>query len=339
MAPGIKKLQRIQFGKETTAGTKVVATSRWRGMGTSLEDGRKLEEQEELVGIIGGVDRTAIVMNQGKLALSATPATPEQFQYLPVMAFGGPTSGASDGTGSDKVYVTTIPTTAQVTTTSYTVETGDDREQEYATYALCTKFTISGKAGETAKMSGELMTRGVQRLSAGFSTTTLPAVSELPVSAAKLFLDPITGPIGTTQIASQILGFTINYQAMWIPKPTMDGSLDWTFAVLTDYKIDGEVTFEHDTAVLRNSGAKADFVSQTAKLMRIQLIGDVLATPGTAWQTKGIIFDHPIKWLNPPALSDMNGNDTIAMKFRSRYNTTYGSAGSITVVNETTTLP
>jgi hypothetical protein len=339
MSPGIKRLQRIQFGPESTAGTKVLATARWRGMGTALDDKRKLEIIDELVGIMGGVDRTVVTQNLGGLALSAVPATPEQLQYLFVMGMAGPKTGSADGSGSDKIYTNTIPTTAGVTPTPYTVETGDDKEQEYATYGVATQVVIEGKTGETAKMSGTILTRGVARLSAGFSTTTLPAVSELPVSNGKLYLDAIGGTIGTTQVANQILGFKVQYDFMWVPKFTMDGSLDWSFAVLADYKITGNVLFEHDTAVLRNAGAKADFVSQTAKLMQIKLLGDTVTTPGTTYSQKQVLINHPIKWLNPAPLSDLNGNDTISMNWQSRYNSTYGSAGAVIVVNELAALP
>lgn len=338
MAPGIKKLQRIQMGFETTPGTVVVATSRWRGVGTSLDDKRKLEIIEELVGFMGGVDRTVITENIGGLALSATPATPEQAPYLFCWGMAGPKTGVADGVGTGKVYTNTIPTTATPSPLASSFETGDQREQEVAGYGVATQVVIEGKAGETAKMSGTILTRGVNRLVAGFTTTTLPAVSELPVSMGKLYLDLIGGTPGTTQIAQQILGFKVQYDFMWIPKPTMDGSLDWSFAVLADYKITGNVLFEHDTAVLRNAGAKADFVSQTAKLMQIKLLGDALGTPAT-YSNKQIIITHPIKWLNPPPLSDMNGNDTVNMNFQSRYNSTFGSAGSVVIVNELASLP
>lgn len=337
MAPGIKKLQRIQFGKETVAGTKVAATARWRGMGSTLDDQRKLEIVDELVGYMGGTDRTIITENISGLSLSATPATPEQLQYLWAMAMGGPTTGAADGAGTDKIYTNTIPTTAGVTLQSYTLETGDDKEQEYATYGVCKQIVIEGKAGESVKMSGTLLARGVTVLG-GFSSAALPAVSELPTSQGKFYLDAIGGTIGTTQVANQILGFKITYDFMVIPKPTMDGSLDWSFAVLVDYKISGEVLFEHDTAVLRSAGAKADFVSQTAKLMQIKLLGGTITTPGTTYSQKQVLINHPIKWLNPPTLSDLNGNDTINMKFQSRYNSTYGSAGAVIVVNELASL-
>lgn len=339
MAPGIKKLQRIQMGFETTPGTTVTASSRWRGMGSTLEDKRKVEIIEEMVGIIGGLDRTAITQNLGGLSLAATPATPEQAQYLFCWGMGGPKTGSADGAGTDKIYTNTIPTTAAPTTISSTFETGDNREQEFANYGVATQVVLEGKSGETVKMSGTILTRAVNRLVAGFTSTTIPTVSELLTSNGKFYLDAIGGTAGTTQIATQILGFKLQYDFMWIPKFTMDGTLDWSFATFADYKISGNVLFEHDTAVLRNAGAKADFVAQTAKIMQIKLLGDAAASGGTTYQNKQIVITHPIKWLNPPTLSDLNGNDTVSMNFQSRYNSTFGGAGTIVVVNELAALP
>jgi len=320
------------------SGTKVVATARYRGMGASLDDQRKLEIIDELVGIMGGVDRTIITQNLSGLTFAPAPCTPEQIQYHFAAAMGGPTTGAADGAGTDKVYTNTMPTTANATLASYTLETGDDKEAEYATYGVCKQIVLEGKAGESVKMSATWLARGVTFLSGGFTSVALPAVSELPTSNGKFYLDAIGGTIGTTQITNQILGFKITYDFMVIPKPTMDGSLDWSFAVLTDYKVTGEVTFENDTAVLRSAGAKADFVSQTAKLMQIKLLGGSVTTPGTTYSQKQVLINAPIKWLDPPPLSDLNGNDTVVMKFQSRYNSTAGNAGSVIVVNELASL-
>lgn len=336
--PGIKRFRRLQLGKESVSGTLVPATTRWRGMGETLDDQRKVEIIDEWVGYMGGIDRTVITQNMGGITLSATPATPEQLQYLWAMAIGGPTTGVTDGSGTDKIYTNTMPTTAQATLKSYSFEAGDDKEQESAAYGVCKSITLTGAPGETVKMSGVILTRGVNALGGGFTAVALPAVSELITNQGKLFLDAIGGTAGTTQITSQIQGFKIQYDFTVVPKFTMDGSLDWTYAVLTDWKITGEVTFEQDTAALRAAGARADFVTQTAKILQLKLLGGTITTPGTTYQQKQVVITHPIKWLNPPPLSDMNGNDLVVMKFQSRNNLTFGSAGSVVCVNELATL-
>jgi hypothetical protein len=339
MAAGIKRLQRIQFGKESVAGTAVVATTRWRGAGNMLDDQRKVEEIEEMIGIIDGADRDAVVQLLGMIQLNEVPMTPEQFQYLLVMGIGGSTTGSADGGGSGKVYTTNLPTTAVPTAVPYSIEGGDNFEVEGLEYCVCTKVGISFAMGQTARMSGTLMGRQVQRLSGGFAAgATIPAVSELPAQQGKVYLDAIGGSYGGTQVSNTIIGGKIDYEFMWQPVFTMDGNLYYSYPSYVGHKVSGELTFLHDTAGAGNTGAKADFRARTPKLLRIDLIGDALTT-GATYTTKKVIIDLPIKYLNPGPLADNNGNDIVVMKFHSRYNTTAGNQGKFIVVNQITPLP
>jgi hypothetical protein len=165
MGIGIKRLNRIQFGKETTAGTTVAATTRWRGAGNMLDDQRKIEEIDEFIGILGGgADRDAVVQLLGMVDLAEVPATPEQFQYMLAMGLGGPTTGSADGAGSDKIYTTNLPTTTVPTLVPYSVEGGDNSEVEVMEYTVCKKISLKGAMGQTARMAGSLMGRQVTRL-------------------------------------------------------------------------------------------------------------------------------------------------------------------------------
>ena len=50
---GIKKLRKLQLGRETTAGTAVNATDLWRGIGT-IEDQTEVMFPEEDIGYLSG---------------------------------------------------------------------------------------------------------------------------------------------------------------------------------------------------------------------------------------------------------------------------------------------
>ncbi len=342
MASGIKRLRRIQLGKEVTPGTAVAATTRWRGGATMLDDQRKIEEIEEWIGIIDGADRTAVVQLLGMIALDPVPATAEQFQYFAAMGFGGPTAGSADGAGTDKIYTTNIPTTAKPTAVPYTIQGGDDFEVEQMEYAVCTKITLSGAMGQTARMGGTLMGRQTARLAGGFSAgATIPAVGvgEFPTQRGKLYLDPIGSAYGTTQISNLLVAFQLDYEIGWAPTFTMDGNLYFSYPSYITHKITGQLTFLHDTGADGNTGAMADMRAQTPKKLRIDLAGDAVASGGTTYQARHIIVDAPIKYLLSGPLGEDNGNDTRVMKFRSRYNTTAGDQGKIIVVNEITPLP
>jgi hypothetical protein len=339
MATGINRLQRIQFGKETVAGTAVAATTRWRGAGAMLDDQRKVEEIEEWAGIIDGADRTAITQLLGMIQLADTPLTSAQLQYLLVMGWGGPITGSADGVGTDKIYVTTIPTTAKPTAIPYTIQGGDDFEVEQMEYSVCTKISLKGALGQTCKMNGTLMGRQVARLGGGFSAATIPTIGEFPMQKGKLWMDAIGGAYGTTQVSNVLIAFQLDIEIHWWPTFTMDGNLYYSYPSYVGHKISGSLSYLNDTPADGNTGAMLDFRNQTPKLMRIDLSGDPVTTPGTLYSANKCMIDLPVKLLNPGPLGNDNGNDIRVFKFRSRYNTTAANQGKFTVVNEITPLP
>lgn len=340
MALGRKSLRRLQAGRELTPGTAVNASTRWRFKDAVLKDSREVEEILEQIGILGdGADRTAIVKLMGMLDIPSQPISFEQFQYLMAMSLGGPTTGVADGAGSGRIYTTPIPTTTAPTLQPYTLEGGDDSEVERMEYAVCVKWELSGMAAETLKLSASIMGRQVQRFAAGFTSVSIPAVEDILVSKGVLALDAIGGTYGATPITNQILGIKVTGDIKIIPKFTMDGQLYYSFPMYVNHVITGEVTFEHDTAVQGNTGAKADWRAQTPRLMQINISGNTLASAGTTYTTKKLIINLPVKWKQVGGLEDKEGNDIVKAQFRSRYNVTAGNAGSVICVNELASLP
>jgi len=339
MAPGVKKLRRLQMGKESTGGTAVAATARWRGGGT-LKDALEVLEVDEDLGILGGVDRTVITKLLAGLDLAPVVATFQQVQYLPVLAYAGPVTGAADGPGTDKIYTTNIPTTALPTLTPYTFEGGDSFEVERMEYAVATKMNFKGEVGGALMMSGSLLGRQIQRLVSGFTgALTIPTVEDIVVNKGKLYLDAIGGSYGTTQIAQQIIGIDITHDITIIPQFTMDGQLYYSFPQYVDHKVTGKITFLHDAAASGNAGAKADWRAQTPKKLRVDFIGSNVATPGTTYSQQHFIMDLPVKWKVISPLDDKNGVDIVTAEFRSRYDQTAGDAGKFIAVFEAAALP
>lgn len=347
--PGRKPLRRIQFGREITPGTAVAATARMRFPGDMLSDDRVLELPPEAVGIIGGTDRSVFTAIDASLSTGETPMTPEQLPYLLAMLYGGPTTGTADGTGSTGFrYATTVPTTSVPANTAYTVEGGDDYEQERMEYSKVIKLTLKGAQKGQCSMQADLIGRQVSRLTGGFAVTTLVDTNDLVFAGTQLFLDAVGGTIGTTQITNQFLGYEITFEAMWIKKYTGDNNgLFWQFVVFTDKKITGKLTLEHDPAsdggTSGATGLKTLWRANTPRLMRINNIGQAYATPGTGTLftggRRGVRIDLPIRVTKIPPLADLEGNDTVTVEFESRYNNTAATAGTITVCNEVSALP
>jgi hypothetical protein len=339
MALGIQRLQRVQFGKESTGGTAVVETARWRGGGGALDDQRKIEEIEEMMGILDGADRTAVVQLLGMIQLSDIAATAEQFQYLLAGAWSGPVTGSADGAGTDKTYTTNVPTTAQPAGTFYTIVGGDNFETERMEYSVVTKISLKGAMGQTAKMGATWMGRQISRYATGFAAVSIPACSELPVQQGKVYLDAIGGTYGTTQVSDLLIGFQVDIEIKWVPVFTMTGNLYYSYPSYAGHKITGTLSFLHNTGADGNTGVKADFRNQTPKKLRLDLVGQAVQTPGTTYSNNHIIVDLPIKYTSVSPLGNDNGNDKIDLKFRSRYNVTAAEAGKFIIVNELASLP
>lgn len=338
MATGIKRLQRLQLGKESSAGTAVAATAVWRGAGNQMSDDQVIEEIEEMVGIVNGTDRTAVVQLMAGIELAETPLTFEHLPYLFAMGFGGPVTAVADGTtGTGKIYTTTLPTTSLPTAKAYTWEAGDNHETAEMEFSLCNKINLKGAHGQTAKMSATLFGRQVTQstLTGGLA---LVAQEDAIVNKGKVYIDAIGGSYGGTQVASQILAFDLTYEPLWVPRFTMDGNLYYTGADFVGFNVTGKLTFAHDSAANRASGAKSFLAAQTAKKLRIDLIGTAVTQGDGVYTTKHVLLDLPIKYTKAGTLGEDNGLSVVDMEFRSRYNATSAEAGAVTIVNTSTAL-
>lgn len=346
--PGVKTLQRLQFGKESTNGTAVAATARMMFNGGMLDDQREIKTPDMLVGLYGPVDIAYVESITAALEIADTPLTPEQFPYLLAASFGGPVTGTADGSGSSGYkYVTTIPVDASssVTNTSYSVEGGDNYEVMVMDYGKVIKWTVKGTARGTNLMSASMIGQSVTPIS-NFASTSLVSPNNLVFGGSKLYLDAIGGTAGTTAITNQFFGYEITGEAMWVPKFTGEGSPDtpvWSFALFTNKKITGKITLEHDEAANGSSGLFYAFQNNTPKLMRIDCLGQAYATAGTSTTftggKRGVRFDLPIRITKAPPLEDNEGNNLRTFEFVSNYNTTAATAGTITVCNEVSALP
>lgn len=354
MAIGVKAARRIQIGAEVTPGTGVAATARMRWNGGTLDDAREHEFPEELIGQYDGTDRQLTKLITGALEVDETPLTTEQFPYMLAYGLGGPVTGSADGAGSTGFrYATTIPTNpaSPPTNRACTVEAGDNNEVERLTYGKFVKFSIKGAQKAACTMGGSMIGQQVALLGGGFSATTLVDTNDLIFAGSKLYLDAVGGTIGTTAVTEQLLGYEIAFEPMWIPKQTGEGAPDspvWSFVVYTGCKITVKLTLENGTSsttgiINGTNGIRSWFRARTPRLMRLDILGQSYATAGTGTLftggRRGVRFDLPLKFTKVPPLDDSDGNATVTVEAEVRYNSTFGSRGTVTVANETSALP
>ena len=157
---GRTSLRKIQFGQEAPAGTAVVATTIWRGLGT-LEDLREKIWPEESVGYLSGLDRAYEPTLGGQIELETVEATFEQVNHLFEMGIKAVGTGVADGGGTGKVYTYGLPTTASNVVKTYTIEAGDDQRKKEIEYCFAETITLEGKFGEALKVSATLQGRQV----------------------------------------------------------------------------------------------------------------------------------------------------------------------------------
>jgi len=331
---GVRALRKLQFGRETTAGTAVAATTIWRGSGT-IEDQREMATATEDVGVLMPPSRVYTARLQAGLALDEVEATFEQLPYILEMGMKSVGTGATADAGSGRVYAYDLGTTTANTIATYTIEGGDNQQAEVMEYSICRSFTLSGESGQAWMMSAELIGRQVATTS--FTTSlALPTVEEILFPRTKLYIDTASG-IGTTLKANTLLAASLNVKETGVaPVYTADGELYFSFHKTMGASATLEVTFEHDaTAVAEIAAWRAG----TERAVRLLATGSALTTAGTTHTTRKLIIDAWGRWEKFEKLDERDGNDVVTGTLRIGYSATAAQALEITVVNELSTLP
>jgi hypothetical protein len=329
MTNGIKALRKIQLYKEAVSGGSAAATTVWRGTG-GIEDTRTTVFPDENTGYISGTDRAYVPVTGSKISLDDTPATFEQLPYLFNSACG---SAAGSVSGSGYLYTYNWPTTSTITPQTFTIEAGDNNRMERASYAFVSSLSIAGKSKEAVTMSAELTARG-SGSGAFTGSVALPSVEDILFGKGVMYIDDVSGTIGSTQVSSTLLGFSHKYNPGLKEVYTGDGSTDFNFVKQTMQEATLEITFEF------NGSASAEidnFINQVSRQIRLKFAGTV-GSYGS-YTAKTFILDIVGKWEKFGKLEDQDGNDIVTGTFRGRYNSTANLFGRYIVVNTLASLP
>jgi len=332
---GIKRLRKLQFGKETTAGTPVPATTIWRGTGT-LEDKREPYFPDEDIGYIAPVNRAVFPFTQGQLDLDEVPATFEQLPHILAMGVDGVVSGTKDGIGTGYVYTYAFPTTTVKTPKTYTIEGGDNEEVEQMAYTFAESFKLSGKAKEPIMMSATLIGANVSVMANFTGSLALPTVEDILFQKTKLYIDAVSGTIGTTQIPCTLYEFSLDVTTGFQAVYAANGDLAFCKinGGMPDIKL--HLVFEHNAT---SKDQKAAWRSLTPKLIQLKSEGSAVATAGTTYTNKTLKINVAGMWEKFEKLGENNGNDVLEGDFRVAYDPTAAKYAEIIVVNELASLP
>jgi hypothetical protein len=204
MATGIKKLQRIQFSRETVAGTAVPAKAIWRGTGNQLDDQRKVNKVEEMIGILTDTTRTNISQFLGMISLNSCNATYEQLPILFAAAVSGQTVATFDGTPAGSGAVLTPVLTSGVIT-SVTVTTPGSG------YVGGPVLLVYGGGGSGAVLTANLTSGAFTSVTVnngGSGYTSVPTIF-LNSSQVDDAIYTYTLPTGTAPVAASGVTYTI----------------------------------------------------------------------------------------------------------------------------------
>jgi hypothetical protein len=329
---GVKRLRKIQLGLETTPGVLVPATAVLRGLEGTLEDEREQKFSVEDVGVLGGTDHNFEVKVGGKLDLSGE-ANFEQLPYFLAMAVKDAVTGVADGGGSGFVYSYPLPTTAKNDVKTYSFRAGDDYQAETMAFAFCPDLELSGSSGEEVKLSANL--EGGEVVPGTFTGgLVLPSVETLLFQKARLFIDPLSGVIGTTQVSNALVGFSLKIKGGKVRRWTASGLLTHSHLGQDAPEVELSLTFEHEGSA---SALKTAWRSRATQLVRLEILGNALGTAGT-YTTKLFRVDLVGKWTKFDKLEEQDGNDIVTGTFQARYNVTANTMGTFLVVNEKSAL-
>jgi hypothetical protein len=335
MMAGVRALRKLQLGRETTMGTAVAATTRWRGRGT-IDDDRPVVYPDEDVGIVAPTERSYIPKIAAFLELEPVEATFEQLLHIYEMGIKTVVP-VQDGAGTDYISAYPLSTTALNTPKAYTVEGGDDQQAEEMEYSLCEKFSLTGVTGEAMMMGASLFAR--QAANTTFTgALSNPSVEEILFSKTKLYLDNGGGTIGDTLVSNILLEMKLDIVTGVRPVFTSEGNL-----YFTSYKIDGKLmsvklglVYEHTSDAVTE---KSKWRDNDLRLLRLLTEGDDVGTAGTVYSKKTHIIDIAGKYTDWAKLGERDGNDVCEVEFTGGYSSADSLYTELTSVHELVTIP
>jgi len=332
MAYGIRKLSKVQIGREAAAGTAVAATEIWRGEAQIPEDQRTRVFVEEDLGLRDPYHRFYDAAYLAQLNMPSTPATFEQLVHI-FEAGIDTIAGVQDGAGTDYVYAYQLNAAAN-DPKLYTIEGGDNSDAVEMEYSFVTQFVLGGRVDEALKLESATWI-GRQVLDSTFTGSLTPiAVEEILFNEFQLYVDATGGTIGTTEKAGTLLGFRLTVETGWQPVRGADGNLYFNAIKNVGGTAELELSFEHDTTAVAE---RVVMRTGAVRLVRLKAEGTAVATAGTTYSKKTFWIDFEGVW-KPESfrtLSDENGDNIVTGTLRHGRDIETDNVGvQLTVVNE-----
>lgn len=275
--PGtVAGLRIYQWGRESTAGTAVAATSKVLCEEFDFEEEDALYRPEYVNGVLLQNTGNEFAITRGTRWRASGPLSYQQAQHWLEMAI----QDAVDPTGTDPyTWTYTRNATSIPAPGSFTLErrlnTGAAQvDQEWA-YAMCSSLRLTGAPRGVVRFEAEGFARRVQS-STLTGALSLPTASLIPHGTSALYIDTAWASVGTTQITGQLLDWSLTLRPGGsVPLFTADGRSDLDFPVVvfdrSEAGLEFEATLLLDTT--RYATEKAAAEAATLRAMQIKLDG------------------------------------------------------------------
>lgn len=340
-ADGIKVLNRIQLGTESTPGTAVVASTIWRGPAAKIQDNQTKVRPEENIGVSSITTRQYTPQKLANIEFPSGELHYETFDHI-LDAGVVYNAGTQDGVGTDyiRTHILSSSATAPAVTTlkTKTIEAGDNLQAEVMEYAVVEEFELSGGVGAAWMLSACKWFGRQSALQAFTAALSAPALSNPYLfQKSKLYIDAVGGTIGTTLISNTFESAKINIVTGWIPKYSGDGNLYFGEAQFIGAKMTAELTFYHNATT---EAQKVLFRADTPRQFRIKTEGDAVATPGTTYSVKTGLWDFAgVISQFDDAAGDKDGINIAKITIECGYDPTAALFAKFVNVNELSALP
>lgn len=314
MANGVTAARKLQFGRETTAGTAVAATFVWPGMGMISPD-IDVKNVAQNDGNFQPTNLYYIPRVGATIELDPVEAT---FDLLPhILEMGIMTATpAQDGTGGATGYTRDylMPLTASRTIKTYTIEGGDNQLCQEVEYCFVESFKITGKASEGVMMSAKI--RGRQTTDTTFTSSQVtPALIPSDVivfGGSNIYIDAAGGTIGSTEKTSTLLSFELDVTTGQAAKYTnLAKSFDFSYFNKGAYKATLKMVYEHNATA---DAERDKFEAATPGLIRLKFTGAAFAdVTGATYGAYTLIIDCAGVYTSFER-GDVDGNSTVEVE-------------------------
>ena len=308
---GARHFSMMQFGKETTRGTAVVADTKFLAQVPAVGNDRKPIFPSEHVGINAPSVRSVIHQYLYQNTLSIEHG---YFQALPVIfgcgLKGGVTPSETTASQSDYLWNQTPGLTSGTDNAqdALTIELGDDTQAFETEFAMFERIRISGQVAQgqdASPVNIEADFFGRQLTPTSFtSAIALPTVEPMNAKLSRFYLDTSWSGVGGTEKTNILRGFDIEIITGLHPK--FSGSANRYF---NDFG-QGPISVTANFTFEGNSDADAMLDAQQAKtfqVVRLAVLGSTIGT-GVAHSLK---IDIGGEWESVSPLSSEDRGDNL----------------------------